>query len=398
MADRRDDRLHRILNIVRFPIGGIRNYLAYTYSRLDPWHYASTVVTVDRQEAALLAAGMAPMRVDVTTVPEKRAPLHLARATRGLLSTGRYAVVHSQGSTAAVIGAAATFRRGLPHVVTLHETFDESRFAGWRGEAKRHLLARALNRAEAVIAVSEDARDNLLAHVPLRADAQRRLEVIPNGVSVDALRRAARSSRAELRRRAGLPDDVTLLGYIGRFMPEKGFDVVVEAVRRLAAGRGAASRFSVIAVNDGAFIREYRQHVRELQLDPWFTFLGLQPSAASTLVEVDAVMVPSRREACPLVAMEAMVLGCPLIASDCLGLREVTRRTPAIRTVAGDPGSLAEAIATFLATRSQVRASALAFVDTAIGRFDSRVTAARLSETFSRAMQRQRAPARATRA
>jgi glycosyltransferase involved in cell wall biosynthesis len=169
-------------------------------------------------------------------------------------------------------------------------------------------------------------------------------------------------------------------------MPEKGFDVLLDAVRRLIADGRPAPPFRVIAVSDGAFVREYRQQVSEWGLEPYFIFAGFQPSTAGTLVELDALVVPSRREACPLVAMEAMVLGCPLIASDCIGLREVTADAPSLRCIAGDPASLASAIAQFFAGRAAIRARARAHVPSARRSFDSSDAARRLSKVFARAL------------
>jgi glycosyltransferase involved in cell wall biosynthesis len=182
-----------------------------------------------------------------------------------------------------------------------------------------------------------------------------------------------------------------LLGYVGRFMPEKGFDVLIEAVRRLAGSVEALPPFLIVAINDGAFVREYRERVAQLGLGAYFRFAGFQRSAAGTLTELDAVVVPSRREACPLVAMEAMVLGCPVIASDCIGLREVTAGTPALQCRADDPASLAGAIRRFVGERQAMAQRARGFVQTAREAFDASNAAGRLTVSFERALASHRA-------
>jgi len=375
----------RILNTVRFPIGGIRSYLRYTYSRFDPATYATTVVTVDRPEAKLLADGMKPLPVQLHLVDEKRAVLGLARAIGALASSRRFGLIHSQGSTAALLSAGWGRLYGLPHIITLHETFRPEQFAGALGAIKRQSLAFVLGSADRVITVSSDARDNLLAEVPLRAAAAQRVEVVRNGVAVDLLVSETDATRPQLRRTFAIPDDTVLVGYVGRFMPEKGFDVLLDAARRLRAVPDLPP-FRLAAVNDGAFVREYRKQAEDLGLQDVGLFTGFQPSAAGTLAELDAVIMPSRREACPLVAMEAMVLGCPLIASDCLGLRELTRGTPSLTSVAGDSQSLAGAIEQFIRHRDRFRADAAAFVSTARRSFDSSVAAGRLVDIFDTAL------------
>ena len=47
----------RILNVIRFPAGGIRSYLRYRYARLPPEVYETTIVTVDRPDNIVLSGG-----------------------------------------------------------------------------------------------------------------------------------------------------------------------------------------------------------------------------------------------------------------------------------------------------------------------------------------------------
>ncbi|MEP7242412.1 MAG: glycosyltransferase family 4 protein [Gammaproteobacteria bacterium] len=385
----------RVLNVIRFPIGGIRSYLRYTYSRIDADAYASTVLTIDVPEAQLLPAGMAPLRVDLQTVPVSHAMPRLAIAAHNLLRRGEFGIAHSQGTTAALVTQPSARLYGVPHIVTLHETFRAEQFSGVLGEAKRRLLARVFGGVCSVVTVSIDARDNLLQHIPLRTEAASRVQVIRNGVAVDTLRRESVESAPELRSQPGIEPGVILLGYVGRFMPEKGFGVLVEAVRKLGERADELPRFIVVAVNDGAFVREYRQQVRDWGLERLFFFTGFQATAAGTLAELDAVLMPSLREACPLVAMEAMVLGCPLIASDCIGLRELTDGTPAIRTVAGDAASLAEGIERFLRDPSRFRQAAAAYVPKARSVFDSSHAAAALTMLFTKAVATRAEPSHA---
>jgi glycosyltransferase involved in cell wall biosynthesis len=373
----------RILNVIRFPIGGIRNYLRYTYSRLDPDVFTSTIVTIDVPEAHLLPQGMAPLNVDLTTVPVTRPVLRLFLAAKRLIRGGGVGLVHSQGTTAAIVSASSSRRHRVPHVVTLHETFRAEQFSGLTGEAKRRVLARVFDNVDAVIAVSRDARDNLLQHLPLNRHTADRVVVIRNGVAVDMLVHEAGASRPELREQLNVDASVPVMGYIGRFMPEKGFGVLVDAVR-LLRDRKELPPFKVVAVNDGAYVREYREQVSELGLAPWFHFTGFKASAAGTLAELDAVIMPSLREACPLVAMEAMVLGCPLIASDCIGLRELTVGTPALQSVAGDAASLASAIGQFLANHGAIKQSARLYIPDARRSFDSSRAVESLLSVFSR--------------
>jgi glycosyltransferase involved in cell wall biosynthesis len=371
-----------ILNVIRYPIGGIRSYLRYTYSRLDPLRYRTTIVTVDRDEARLIPPGIAPIAADLHTVSERNAFAGLALMTGRLLARDNFGLVHSQGTTAAIVADLSARRHGVPHIVTLHETFRPEQFRGVIGRIRRASVARSLNRADSIIAVTEDAAANLLSSVPLDRATRGRLQVIRNGVASTMLADEAPRTRLQLRQTYGLTDNTVLLGYIGRFMPEKGFDVLLDAVERLQRDGGGVPQFVIAAVNDGAYLREYRQEIAARGLEAHFIFAGFQSSAAGVLSELDGVVMPSRREACGIVAMEAMVLGCPLIASDCIGLRELTRGTPALACTTGDAGSLAETMRRFLISVADQKRAAQAYMTAARADFDSAVAASQLDRTF----------------
>ncbi len=72
--------------------------------------------------------------------------------------------------------------------------------------------------------------------------------------------------------------------------------------------------------------------------------MPFQRDVAEVYRDLDAVVMPSNWEACPLQPMEALVSGVPLIVSDCIGLREVVRDTPAIVVPGGEPEGLARAM------------------------------------------------------
>jgi glycosyltransferase involved in cell wall biosynthesis len=370
----------RILNVIRHPIGGIRSYLRYTYPYL-PAGCSTTILTIDVPEAALIPPSLAPTPAELRLVADRQAVARLAWSTRQALRTGRFDAVHAQGATAAVAAAWSARRYRIPFIVTLHETFWEEQFSGARGMASRWLLTHSLSRADAVVVVGEDARANLAELLPAIA-ARAAVRVIRSGVPVSQLLDDAEQARPGLRQRLGLGPERVLMGFVGRFMPEKGFDLVIEAVRQLRHANQFPP-FTVVAVNEGAYQREYQQTISDLGLDACFAFVGLQPSVAGILGELDAVIMPSRREALGLVAMEALALGCPLIAAECLGLREVIAGSPAIRVRPGDAASLRDGMAALVRDRAAARTRAAAYAPVAREAFDSGRTARDLADLLS---------------
>ena len=105
---------------------------------------------------------------------------------------------------------------------------------------------------------------------------------------------------------------------VGRLSPEKGFDVLIEALA-LVPGLNAE------IIGDGPELQNLDSCAKRLNVDHRLRFSPALPRAAylSRLADADAVVVPSRHEGLGLVAAEALALGKPVIASDIGGLPEV---------------------------------------------------------------------------
>jgi glycosyltransferase involved in cell wall biosynthesis len=366
-----------VLIVARHLVGGVRTYLDYVYSCFDPGRYRLTVLAPAQGEQDILEPRLEPFQTAWITVPGRRAIPELALSVRRIVGRDSVDLIHSQGTSAALACVLGTVGCRTPHLATLHETFYPEQFQGISGRAKRLALGAVLARADVVNLVSDDARQNLLRELPRVGSRAASLLVIRNGIRTSEFEVVARE------RATRLEGPEPTLGYLGRFMPEKGFQVLIDAVEQIANTRSTLF-FHVSAGNYGAYIREYQSEIRQRGLERYFEFPGLAASAVEMLRRVDAIVVPSLREASPLVPMEAMTAGCPLIASDCIGLREITRDTPAISVSAGDARALASAICTFLDHRDAFSRDALAFAPSAAARFDVRRTSAMLERNFER--------------
>jgi len=379
-SSERATKLH-ILTVARYPLGGIRTYLKYVYGHFDPGKYRFTVVASRFPEGALIPRDLAGFEVDLRESDEASGNRGLLRLTREALRRSRVDLIHSQGWTAGLLAILANWRLRRPHVITPHEVFRADQFPGFWGSLKRRLMAMVLSRADLIVCVTEDARENFRKFLPWFP--AEKLTVVPNGIDTLPFVEIAERRRqrtAEVRR----PDSPFTFAFFGRFMPAKGFDILTDAVPELAHRGGPARPFRILAVNRGDRIGRYKAEVSRRGLDAFFEFPGFTPSVTDVLARVDAVVVPSRWETGPLLPMEAMVAGCPLIASDCVGLREVVRGTPALVASAGDPTSLAHQMKTAMDHEVELRAACCDFASVAQDRFDVRRSAATMEQIFSR--------------
>ena len=152
-----------------------------------------------------------------------------------------------------------------------------------------------------------------------------KVTLIPNGVDVTPFESCS-DERVQERKDRYAPNGEKLLFYIGRITPEKGVQVLLQAlpsiheklpnVRLLVAGRNS---------------EQMQPLVDELGIGEAVELLGFIDSETRDCLyrSVDAAVFPSLYEPFGIVALEAMAAGCNVIASDVGGLSEVVdhRRT-----------------------------------------------------------------------
>jgi glycosyltransferase involved in cell wall biosynthesis len=373
----------RVLAVVRWPVGGIRTHVLYNYPDAAAEGYRFTFVGPADATFDTFAIGLESLPgSEFARAPLEGDRCRMTGTVRGLLRRGGFHLMHSHGLTAAMQAAAANLGTGLPHAATVHDPLRPEQFRGFRGPFKRWVMGRLLRRLDAIVCVGHDIRANLLEYLPsLRRE---RLVVIPNGIDTDHFGVDGPVSD-ELRQRLGLSPEVALVGFLGRFMVQKGFLPLLGALERLLR-EGPPRPFHVVAVGSGDFEREYRAEIERRGLGDYVSMLGFVMDVRPLLRQLDLLAVPSLWEASPLLPMEAMAAGVPVLGTDCIGLREVLRDTPSRVVRAGDVEQLYRGLRDALAEpRTE---AARAFAPAARVRFDNRPSARLLVELFGELVAR----------
>jgi glycosyltransferase involved in cell wall biosynthesis len=384
-AKHADER--RVLTVVRYPLGGIRTYLLYNYPHLVQYGYRFTFVgPADSSFRSFREEVVAWPGTEVVEAPSAGPKCNLRRAVAASLREKRFCLIHSQGLTAAVHSVLANLRYRVPHVVTSHDVIRADQFPGMVGRVKRAVLGRVLSRADKIITVSHDAHGNHLEYFPFLKRNPEKLVTIVNGIDVGRFGRESTETPGGLRRQLGLSDEVFLMGFMGRFMEQKGFLPLVEALDRLPS-LAPPRPYHLVAVGSGDCLARYRREALSRQhVAPHISFLDHVADSAPILRQLDLLVMPSLWEACPLLPMEAMCLGVPVLGSDCIGLREVLRGTPSRMACHGDPMALAVAIREALA--APWKDEARQYAPVCRQRFDVRPSAEDLLSVFARCVAR----------
>jgi glycosyltransferase involved in cell wall biosynthesis len=161
---------------------------------------------------------------------------------------------------------------------------------------------------------------------------------------------------------------------IGWIRPDKGADVLIEAASSIR--REFPDRTCVLIGEGG--VASARQQARALGLHEVVSFLGRRMDARAVMAQLEVVVIPSRREGLPLVLLEAMALGRPIVATAVGGIPEVIQDgVNGLLVPPEDPSARAEAVVRVLSDpelRARLGGAAAAAVE---DRWHVRTTAAR---------------------
>ena len=170
-----------------------------------------------------------------------------------------------------------------------------------------------------------------------------KLAVIPNGIRLEN----------ELEESASLPEKIydptaKLIFYVGRLVPEKGVQVMLDAAPAILK-RFPHAHF--VIAGTGPYAEHLKRRSREMGLDNKVAFAGyIDEATKNELYRCASVSVfPSLYEPFGIVALEAMAMGTPLIVSSCGGLDEIIDHgVEGLKIYPGDAGSLAEQVCRLL--------------------------------------------------
>lgn len=265
-------------------------------------------------------------------------------------------VVHAHDWMVGRAARALRTRWAVPLVATIHNT-ERTRHPGGLPDP----IARRVDNDERTLVATADrlvvCSDAMRAHLvsELGADPDR-LDVVGGGVD-SATFDAPAADVAAWRREAGTDG---LVAFAGRLEHEKGVDVLLAALARLAS-RGRDVR--LVIAGSGTQGAALAARGTELGIADRVSWAGFLPShrVAGLLASADVACVPSRAEPFGLVALEAMAVGAPLVASRVGGLAEVVEDGRTGRLVApDDPDALALALESVLDDPGMATAQAAA--------------------------------------
>lgn len=211
-------------------------------------------------------------------------------------------------------------------------------FRGGTGFIYRLLLRALSRRAAAAIANSKATRVALIQTARLDEAS-----VFTVGNFIDFARfDCTLYDRDKARETLGIGDDRIVVGFVGRLDSCKGVDLLIDAAAILCP---EDERYRFVIVGEGAQRQPLEAMVNRLELGERVTFIGLCENPAEIMRAFDIAVVPSRREAFGIAAVEFMRMKVPVIASAVGGLVEVIQHEKTGILLDGlSAGGIAEAV------------------------------------------------------
>jgi len=207
----------------------------------------------------------------------------------------------------------------IPSVWTIHESSPPENFGALLDSRQRLHFFTALKEATQTVFVSKASRE-----VFSRWLGDKKSRVVPNGLDIKALAETKlKFSRANSRKKFGLNEKDFVVLSLGTITPRKGQDVVLEAARELLVEKGERNfLFFFVGGRQGEFLDGLVRRTREWGIEERVRFFEETSEVAEFYQASDAVVIASREESAPLVSLEAMAWGKPLVSTSVFGLAE----------------------------------------------------------------------------
>ncbi|MBW6486205.1 MAG: glycosyltransferase family 4 protein [Syntrophobacterales bacterium] len=349
------DKIKVIHIITRFDKGGSAENTFLTVCGLDKERYQVALVTgtlsgtnSNDPENIAIAANIAELKangVRLIFVPSLVRELNPVADLRAFLSLCKIIrrekpdIVHTHTSKAGMLGRWAARLCRVPAVI---HTPHGHVFWGYFNPAKTRLFI-MLERWTARItdALIMLTPQELQDHLGWGIAPREKFTVIHSGVNLKKFSSA--QSRSDRKRAISeVPENMVVIGTVGRLTAIKGQDVLIRAFAEL---KQAGEDVFLVLLGEGERRGELEEMARHLQISDSVMFLGWRPEVAAVMASFDIFCLPSLNEGMGKVIVEAMAMGLPVVASNVGGIKDLVRKGEnGLLVPPGDATALAKAL------------------------------------------------------
>lgn len=227
-------------------------------------------------------------------------------------------IVHTHNPRAGFLGRIAARLAGVPVVVhTLHEY----PFRGYYNRISTvifiYMERLGAYFSDSIITLSQGLRHALVETYGITRKS--RITVLPLGFDLQSFVETKRH-QGNFRAEWNIPEDVPLIGIIGRLLPVKNHRLFLDAATQINKILPDA-RFVIIG--DGEERDSLEGYTQELALSERVIFTGWQQQMEAIYSDLDVLVNSSLNEGTPVPIIEALATGCPVVATDVGGVSDL---------------------------------------------------------------------------
>jgi glycosyltransferase involved in cell wall biosynthesis len=242
-----------------------------------------------------------------------------------------YSLVYAHTARSAMVATLASKIAGVPLVYHVQSPTSRDTTHRWKNAINAVVERLSLTRASALMAVSE----SLAEHVRRQGFPEEMISVVPNGVPCREPVPPRSAAKAEW-----------TLGTVALLRPRKGVDILLRALAILRS-QGLPVRLRAAGpFETPQYERQMKRLTQQLGLGAVVEWTGFTRDVDAELARMDVFVLPSLfGEGLPLVVLEAMAAGVPVVASRVEGTPEAIRDgRDGLIVQPGDPHDLAAAL------------------------------------------------------
>ena len=253
--------------------------------------------------------------------------------------------VHGHPYLSSFLAAKIAKKYSKPLVLTQHNTFIEYGSSLWDHVEWLNDYAigkQVLKEADKIVVVSNATGNYVLS---LGADPEK-IRVLHNGVDVNRFRPLT-GVKDEMRKKLGISKDSSVVLTVRRLVYKNGIDTLIESAKKAIKKN---PRLVFLVVGKGPDFEKVKEKIEQLGMQKNFRLTGFISDEDLPFYYnvADFFVLPSKSgEGLPLVALEAMACGVPVIATNVGGISEVMKEDYGKLVPPNSPDSLAEAILEF---------------------------------------------------
>ncbi len=317
--------------------GGAKTHILALLTHMDSTRFNCSLVCLNDGP---LAEEARESGLDVTVIPmyhhlDVGAVFRLRKHFKRI----RPVIVQTHGVRANLVGRIAAKMARVTHILsTMHSLVSLDYPTPFANSVFTYVDRLSSTLAERLIAVSGQLKENLIQ----QGFPKEKFTVIHNGIDLSPYQVDGDQVKRKAKAALGIHTSTRVIGTVGRLVPIKGYEDFLTAAGKI---KSFEKDICFLMVGDGPCLEKLKEQAANLGISEQVIFTGYRADTADIFFAMDVFVITSLSEGLPIVMLEAMAAGLPIVATAVGGIPEViTHQKNGILVKPRQPNELADRI------------------------------------------------------